>query len=204
MTSFTPASDGGEGEVKGVRKGSQGQETISVKITCGADAIHMDTDSDDNPLLDSEDFYLAIIDFSRGFYAWFKGIAQDIQREEMPKPQGQVQVVMKPLVGLETKYEFGTEVTQVLPVRVEIFNTTERVYVLEADRIVLLTPSGERVKPLSASGSAFPARALTSQTLAPGANVKGYLYYPPGSYTGAQGFLVEGDSREREGFAVQF
>lgn len=204
VTSFTPASDGGEGEVKGVRKGPQEQETVSVKITCGADAIYMDTDSDDNPLLDSGDFYLAITDFHRGFYAWFKGMSKDIQREEMSKPQGQVQVVMKPLMGLETKHEFGTEVTQMFPVRVEIFNTTERAYALEADQIMLLTPSGERVKPLGESSNAFPARALTSQTLAPGANVKGYLYYPPGSYTGAQGFLVEGESREREGFAIQF
>jgi hypothetical protein len=115
-----------------------------------------------------------------------------------------MQVVVKPLVASEAEFEFGTEVTQVFPVRVEISNTTKRTYLLEAERIVLLTPSGERVKPFLPSQNELSARALASQTLAPGANVKGYLYYPPGSYTGARGFVVEKGSQEREGFVIQF
>jgi hypothetical protein len=144
------------------------------------------------------------VQFSQAFYSRFKGTAEVARRGEEPKPQGQMQVVMRPLIGLETKLEFGSEVTQVFPVRVEVSNTTEHTYVLEADQIVLLTASGDRVKPLGESGSAFPARPLTSQTLAPGTSIKAYLYYPPGSYTGARGFIVEEESQEREGFDVQF
>lgn len=196
VTSFTPASASGAGVIKGARGAPLGQETVTVKITCDADGVHVDANSD-NPLLASEDF-------RRGFYVLFKGMTDLAQHGEAPRPQGQVLVTIKPLVGLETKLEFGTEVTQVFPVRVEISNTTERTYLLEVDKIVLLTPSRERVRPLSAANGGSFARMITSQALAPGANIKGYLYYPPGSYTGARGFLIEEESQEREGFAVQF
>jgi hypothetical protein len=195
VTSFTPASAGGGGVVRGARERPVGQDTVAVKINCGADGVHVNTDS--GGLLATN------LEFPQAFFSRFKGMTDVVQRGEAPKPQGQVQVTMTPLIGLETKLEFGTEVTGVFPVRVEIFNTTERTYLLEADKIMLLTSSGERVKPLSATNGGS-ARMITSQTLAPGANVKGYLYYPPGSYTGARGFIVEAESQEREGFDVQF
>ncbi len=206
VTSFSPASDGGSGMVKGVRGGPEGQESVTLTVTCGADAVFIDTSSEDNPLLSSEDFYLAIGHFRRGFYAMLNGMAEHLQHQTISEvqPQNQMQVVMKPLVASEAQFEFGTDIMEVFPVRVEISNTTKLTYVLEAERIMLLTPSGDRVKPVSPANDQLSAQAITSQTLAPGTNVKGYLYYPLGSYTGARGSITEEKSQEREGFAIQF
>jgi hypothetical protein len=69
---------------------------------------------------------------------------------------------------------------------------------------MLMSSAGGRVKPLAEKNDVFPAHALTNQTLAPGTSIKGYLYYPPGSYTGARGSFTEPQSQEREGFDVKF
>jgi len=221
VVAFTPAAPGGSGSLKGTREGVSGPEPVSVQIACLADGVHIDANAESPldvaseralPLSSTHDAsQLAAsgalpprVYFRRAFYALFTGMARAAARGEPPQPQGQMQVRIKPLIGLETKLEFGTEVIDVLPVRVEVVNTTERAYILEADKIVLLTPDGQRVKSLSTSDRAFPAPPLASQRLAPGASLKGYLYYPHGSYTAARGFLTEEEGQEREGFDVQF
>ena len=88
-------------------------------------------------------------------------------------------------------------------VEVEISNATVHTYTLKADKVTLRAASGERVKPLEASDDT-PTPVLTSQTVAPGANVRGYLSYPPGSYTGARGFLIQEQTHSNEGFSVNF
>ncbi len=88
-------------------------------------------------------------------------------------------------------------------VEVEISNATAHAYTLKADKVTLRAISGERVKPLEASNDT-PTPVLTSQTIAPGANVRGYLSYPPGSYTGARGFLIQEQTQSNEGFSVNF
>ena len=88
-------------------------------------------------------------------------------------------------------------------VEVEISNATAHAYTLKADKVTLRAASGERVKPLEA-GDDTPTPVLTSQTIAPGANVRGYLSYPPGSYTGARGFLIQEQTQSNEGFSVNF
>ncbi len=196
VESFTPASAGGTGTVRGSRGSTGGKDTALVQITCSDNGVHVQAKPGGLTATN--------VEFPQAFFVRFQGMAGALRRGEAPKPPGQIQVVLTPLVGLEAKLEFGTEARQVFPVRVEISNTTDRSYILNTDRLVLLTPTGDRVPPLSGQEGAFPAPALTSQTLPPGAQIKAYLYYPPGSYTGARGFLIEAQSQEREGFAVQF
>ena len=69
---------------------------------------------------------------------------------------------------------------------------------------MLVSIGGDRIKPLPEKDNAFPVRALTNQSVAPGGQLKGYLYYPLGTYTGARGALIEEKSQEREGFEVPF
>ena len=88
-------------------------------------------------------------------------------------------------------------------VEVEISNATAHAYTLKADKVTLRAASGERVKPLEASDDT-PTPVLISQTIVPGANVRGYLSYPPGSYTGARGFLIQEQTQSNEGFSVNF
>jgi hypothetical protein len=200
VTEFTPAAIGKPGIVKGTQKG---QQPAVITLFCAPNQnVVMETRMD-SPLLKKEDFYLAISNFYQGFFVAFKAERGVVARERAQPVGDQVQVTMKPLNLVESKIAFGTEVSQVLPIQVEISNPTKHSYQLEVDKIVLLSSSGERVKPVGEKSN-VPVQALSSQTVAPGASVKGYLYYPAGSYTGARGFLVEEKSQEREGFDVQF
>ncbi len=88
-------------------------------------------------------------------------------------------------------------------VEVKIHNGTERAYLIKADKVSLRAESGERVKPLEA-GEDGPTPVLTDQTIAPGAEIRGYLSFPPGSYTGARGFLIEERTQANAGFSIDF
>ena len=201
VTEFTPAGIGKAGIVKGEKKD---QPPLVITLFCSRNnGVVMETTMD-SPVLKNKDFFLAISDFERGFFAMFKGERSLVVAEQTAVVGNQLRVTMQPLSPVESKIIFGTDVTTVLPVQIEITNPTQRPYQVEADQIVLLTTSGQRVKPLSEKESSFPTPALTSQTVAPKSGVKGYLYFPPGTYTGARGSLVEQQSQEREGFVVQF
>ena len=88
-------------------------------------------------------------------------------------------------------------------VEVKIHNGTDRAYLIKANRVSLRAESGERVRPLESSEDS-PTPVLTDQTIAPGAEVRGYLSFPPGSYTGARGFLIEERTQANEGFSIDF
>ena len=88
-------------------------------------------------------------------------------------------------------------------VQVEINNPTNRAYLVKANKVTLRTESGERARPLEANEDS-PTPILTDQTIAPGAKVQGYLSFPPGTYTGARGFLIEEQTQANEGFSVDF
>lgn len=146
----------------------------------------------------------------------FSGSLAHAQQAE----QGRLHVVVTPLLApvvpptynrgssfdrlSDNRRRLGTPDPQVFVVEVEIANATQRSYVLEIGRVTLRTAEEELVKPINAEDKSVPTPALTNQTLAPGAEVKGYLYYPAGSYVGARGSLTEEQSHAREGFSVRF
>ncbi len=88
-------------------------------------------------------------------------------------------------------------------IEVKIYNKTDRAYLLKANTVSLRAESGERVRPLEA-GEESPTPVLTDQTITPGAEVRGYLSFPPGAYTGARGFLIEERTQANEGFSIDF
>ena len=88
-------------------------------------------------------------------------------------------------------------------VEVKINNGTDRAYLIKANKVSLRTESGERVRPLEANEDS-PTPVLTDQTIAPGAEIRGYLSFPPGSYTGARGFLIEERTQANAGFSIDF
>ncbi len=134
--------------------------------------------------------------------------------------RGRLQIAVRPLLSpvapmsydrsssfsrpSDNRRQLGTPDPQVFVVEVEISNTTQRIYVLAIDRVTLRTAEEELVKPINVEDKPVPTPALTSQTLVPGAAVKGYLYYPAGSYVGARGFLTEEQGPAREGFSIRF
>ena len=201
VTEFTPAAIGKPGIVKGTQ---EGEKPAVITISCEPNHNVMMETSMDGPLARHKEFYITISNFYQGFYAIFKGERGMVAAEKVPASDNQIHVAMKPLNGTEMKIAFGAESKKYLPVLVEIANRTKRSYQLDIAQVMLLSSAGGRVKPLAEKTGAFPAQALTNQSIAPGTSIKGYLYYPVGSYSGARGSFTEAQSQEREGFDVQF
>lgn len=85
VTSAIPAvMNGRVGMVRGKRQDAQAQDTVTLTITCTDEAIYVDTRSD-SPLVVSSDFTAAISDFRRGFFALFKPLADEAQRQQQPR-----------------------------------------------------------------------------------------------------------------------
>jgi len=199
VTEFTPAAVGKPGIVKGKK---DGQPEVYITLFCEGRMVTMDT-SMDSPLLRNKDFYTALTDFRRGFFATYK--AQRRFAVPSAPPSGdQIQVTMRPLSKADAQAALGADLTTLVAVQIEITNPTKRTYQLDTEKIMLVNLTGERAKPLGDKDNTFPVPALGNQSVAPGAQVKGYLYYPVGAYTGARGSLVEEKSQEREGFEVPF
>jgi len=81
VTTFSPASTGKRGVIKGTRAGSQGEETTTATILCSPEAVYVDTAAD-SPLLASEDFLRPISDVRRGFFALFKPMAAAVTQRQ--------------------------------------------------------------------------------------------------------------------------
>jgi len=85
VTSSVPAvTNGRVGMVRGKRQNAQAQDTVTLTITCTDEAVYVDTRSD-SPLVISSDFTAAISDFRRGFFALFKPLADEAQRQGQPR-----------------------------------------------------------------------------------------------------------------------
>ncbi|MGE0682834.1 MAG: hypothetical protein AB7P69_18270 [Candidatus Binatia bacterium] len=199
VTEFTPAAVGQPGIVKG-RK--DGQPEVYITLFCEGRMVTMDTSSD-SPLLQNRDFYTALTDFRRGFFATYKA-QRRVVVPSAPPSGDQIRVTLRPLSKADVEADLGAEMTTLVAVHVEIINPTKRTYQLDTEKIMLVNISGERAKPLIEKDNAFPVHALKNQSVEPGAQIKGYLYYPVGTYTGARGALIEEKSQEREGFEVPF
>ena len=198
VTEFTPAATGKPGIVKGKR---EGQPDVYITLFCEGRMVTMDTNSD-SPLLKNREFYTALTDFRRGFFATYKAQRRVVESPPTPPSDNQIHVAMHPLNTEAAKAEFGKDLTSLVAVQIEISNPTKRTYQLDPEKITLVNITGERARPVKEK--TLPVSALTSQSIAPGATVKGYLYYPPGAYTGARGSLMEEKSQEREGFETPF
>lgn len=193
-TIVTPATAHSPGKIEGKRPLGPIDDNVSVTITCKADEVT----AHGWYSLGGKNQY-----FPHYFYERFLGMTEAVHRTPH-LPTGQTRVTMKPLRGADALVEFGVEVTSLLPVRVEVMNTTTRTYAWDTETVVLLTPEGKPVRPLPPTTSTLPKPVLKSQPLSPGASLKGYLYYPPGSYTSASGALIDQEDQEQEGFEVQF
>lgn len=93
--------------------------------------------------------------------------------------------------------------TEAFVVEVTITNSTPRAYRLKVAAINLRTGAGERVRPID-SAEHVPQPVLTDQTVKAGSTARGYVSYPPGTYAGAAGYLIEEATQANEGFSVKF
>lgn len=143
-----------------------------------------------------------------------------------------LQVTVEPIVGLAAKLDFDLDLAAggVLPMKIAVRNPTDRTYQLDPDQIRLTRTDRERVEPISpdtaaarmvaarVSGKNEPVTPLSQAAIAdrlrlhllpaeklrPGAEVKGYVFFPTGDYTRARVVLTEEETEESEGFVVEF
>ncbi len=80
ITSFSPATTGKRGVIKGTRERPEGQETTMATIHCNAEAVYIDA-SEESPLLTNPEFLKPISDIRRGFFALFKPMAAALAKE---------------------------------------------------------------------------------------------------------------------------
>ncbi len=156
----------------------------------------------------------------------------EAQRPVQEKKEKGLRVLLEPVAGLGAKLDFDFDLAAagVLPVRVTINNASLRAYNLEPDDIVLIQSDGGRVRPLSVDdvtqrvvqaerqkqGSAPAAvdpaavsrklqeRLMQPHVVAANQMVRGYLYFPLGTYKKGRVTLEDQESEEAEGFVVEF
>jgi len=146
---------------------------------------------------------------------------------------GGVKFKIQPQLGLESKLDFGEDLAGggVLAVRVTVQNGSDRAYTLEPAAIELRSAAGEGKVPqmpipaaaaavaraaAAAAGEGAPPpdparveamlreRALRGGKLGPGDQAEGFVYFPAGRYSRARATLIDVETKESEGFLVEF
>jgi len=142
---------------------------------------------------------------------------QRVQRPRIPERVEQGMVIeMTPLRGSEAVAEFGADLlgAGILPVKVEIKNRTGRSYAFRGAQIEMISQEGERRRPLTESNLVakqppvilvrLREKLIADGDLAAGAEHGGYLYFEAAAYRRARVTLLDKETEETEGFAVEF
>ncbi len=143
--------------------------------------------------------------FHNNFARTFGILATNQEAHAQQGPKGGLNMTLRPFDGFESQIELGADLpaSGILPVKVEIHNNTPRPYGIELDKVYLRAAGGGRVTPVAAP-PAGQVKALHVDTLQPGQQVSGFLFYPMGAYSSASTILIDKENNEREGFSIQF
>lgn len=175
-----------------------GHYTTTVTITCsnaGADFAAVT----DEPIPGS-------LSFKSDFAAAIETVAaRRINRPAIKeRPATGMVISVEPLRRGE-----GGSVSGTTTVRVKLHNKTDRTYAFTGERVELVTQEGGRTAPLDAaelaklSNNAL-AQRIPDGTLAPGASLDGFLFFPASAYQRATVVLIDTETEEEEGFRVEF
>jgi hypothetical protein len=158
VTAFQPAAIGRPGRLRGTRE-ERGTQNVTVDVTCNGKTVDIDASEDGK--------FLGRLEFKRGFYLSFTGIAQAAavteaeQRAAALHPAAErkgagLRVLIEPVRGQAAKLDFDLDLAAagVLPVRITITNGTSRTYRFDSADIVLMQKDGTRVHPLSLDDTA--------------------------------------------------
>jgi len=234
VTDLHRAAIGQEGTLKGTRSGDRGEvHHATVHIRCETSEVLLTAAEDQflkQDLTFTRGFYLAftsLADNAPAMASW------DRQRSGGTTGGG-VKFKITPQIGLETKLDFGEDLAGagILAVKVSVENGSDRTYQFDPASIELRQSEGgggkvaqmaiEAVAAALArsdaadAGQGAPApdpqrlagllgeRALKGRTLRPGDQAEGFIYFPTGHYSRARATLVDVETSESEGFAVDF
>ncbi|MDX2170859.1 MAG: hypothetical protein SF182_27575 [Deltaproteobacteria bacterium] len=230
ITAFEPAAAGRQGTIKGTRPvtGSSGQtQEMTTTIDCAPGGVSIDVHEDGVLVQQLElkrAFYQAFVNV-QAMRASEAELSEQVRAGTAPESQQRrdLQVLVKPMGGQAAKLDFPFDFAAagVLPVRIDITNLTKRTYALDVTQIRLMRPDRERVEALApaeaaariakqtavGAGSiadALSARQVQSGTLAPGAQVVGYLYFPLADYSSGRVVLTDEETGEDDGVRVEF
>jgi hypothetical protein len=153
ISAFEPAAVGHPGAIHGSREERRVQN-VTVAIACRSDGTADIDASEDGRLLGQ-------IEFKRGFYLAFTGVAavaavtEAAAREEAQRPLERkktkgLRVLLQPVAGQGAKLDFALDLAAdgILPVRVTINNASARSYSFDPDDVALIQRDGTRVHPL--------------------------------------------------------
>jgi hypothetical protein len=184
--------------------------TAMVRIACSERGARFEAVTDES--------LIGRLDFPLSFAKAVEAVAATrVARPRIDdRPQHGVIIAVEPQRSPEALDAFGADLPAagITPVRVQIANRTPRAYTFRAARVSLVTQDGTRRAGLPADevagrfDAAVQARvragALRDGTLAPGAELTGYLYVPAAAYRRASLVLLDQESEEPEGFSVEF
>jgi hypothetical protein len=159
-----------------------------------------------------------------------ENLAQAVE-QGVPPPSGSVLVEVQPQRGFETVLDFDADLASagILPIKVTIQNGSRRAYRFALDGLVVRRRDGEPGTRMTAADAAarlaakagadakqtsignvesakriMTERELKGASLAAGASVSGYVYYPVADYDRAKINMTDVAAEETESFLVEF
>lgn len=230
VSSFEPAAPGQRGTITASRPvtGAPGQtQEMTATIDCTPGGVSIDVHENGVLVQQLElkrAFYQAFVNV-QAMRASEAELREQVRAGTAPESQQRrdLQVLVQPLRGQAAKLDFPFDFAAagVLPVRIDVTNLTKRTYTLDAGQIRLMKPDRERVDAMSPADAAariakqtavsassiadaLAARQLASGTLAPGAQIVGYLYFPLADYRSGRVVLTDEETGEDDGVRVEF
>lgn len=206
ITDATKPTPGTPGVILASRTEGTSTHGLMVSVACTTLGAEVEAKSDQTGLTD--------LNFSSEFRRNFEAATVNRPPPRPPAASG-VDVLLTPERG-GSLADLGVNVDTagLLPVTVRITNHTPRTYRFQVNGVRLQTAAGDRVAALegealtaqvgSDDGAALRQKALHDSDVAPNATLTGLLFFPFNSYSRARVELIDKQSDEAEGFAIEF
>ena len=205
ITETTRATPGSPGMLIGTRTEGVDTHGLMVTVACTTLGAEVEAKSDQTGLSD--------LNFASEFRRNFEAATAS-----RPPPRPPAQSGVDVLLTLErgsnaTDAPTDLGAASILPVSVRITNHTPRVYRFQVKGVQLQTAAGDRVAALGndalsaqvgSAAAALRQKAAHDQDIKPNETLTGLLFFPFNSYTSARVELIDSQSDEAEGFAIEF
>ncbi len=206
ITESTTATPGTPGVILGSRTEGTNTSGVMVSVACTTLGAEVQAKSDQTGLTD--------LNFSSEFRRNFEAATAN-RPPPRPPAQSGVDVLLTPERGPGFG-DLGVDLSSsgILPVSLRITNHTPRAYRFRVKGVRLQTVNGERVgalgsdalgKQLGSEGAAkLQTKSAHDEDIEPNGTLTGVLFFPFNSYTRARVELIDKQSGEAEGFALEF